>query len=355
MSAFGDLRQEVLRGMEGKNEGLPIGFHRLNKFVGIRKKIYTVVFGPTGSGKSALVHNAFILNPFDFVISKKNTQGMKLKVFLFSMERSRSYTLAKWVSRKIFLDKGILIPLNKLLGWWEHKIGREEFAYFDMYEEYIDRLLESVDIIEGAQNPTGVYKHVKAYAESHGKIIQIDDFHKEYIPNNPNEIVIPIVDHHGLYKTEKGMSKKEAIDKGSEYFQIFRDTYGYSPVDVAQLTRNLNNPLYAKMDSFEPTLDDVKESGRPAEDADQVISIFEPLRFRTKNLSYDAEMFVNQETGERYFRSISVLKNSYGESDISIGMAMQGATGFFKELPKASHMNNFQYEGVLDNSYFLNP
>lgn len=353
MSAFEDLRREVERGATGENEGLPMGFHRLNRFVGTRKRIYTVVFGPTGAGKSAFVHNAFILNPFDWVMSKHNKQGLKMKVMLFSMERSKIYTLAKWVSRKIFLSKGVLIPIQKLLGWWENKINDEDRMYFEMCEPYIDELMNCVDIIEGPQNPTGVYKYVKKYAESHGTLETIDEFTKKYTPYDPNIIVIPIVDHHGLYKTEKGMSKKEAIDKGSEYFQMFRDFYGYSPVDVAQLTRNLNNPLYSKMESFEPTLDDVKESGRPGEDADQVISIFEPLRFRTKNLSYEAEKFVNEETGERYFRSVSVLKNSYGESDISIGMAMQGATGFFKELPKKDHMNNFSYQSVLDNSYFL--
>lgn len=353
MSDFQKLRHEVIRGIEGKNEDIPMGFYRLNKFVGINHKLYTVVFGPTGSGKSALVHNAFILNPFEYIISKKNTQGRKLKVFLFSQERSKSLTIAKWVSRKIFLDHGVLIPLKKLIGRWEQKIDDTEFKYFEMYEDYITSLLQMVDIIEGPQNPTGIYKYVKAYAEAHGKIEVIDEFHKIYHPDDPNEIVIPIDDHFGLTRSEKGMNKKESIDKVSEYFQHFRDFYGYSPVGVSQLTRNLNNPLYAKMDSFEPTLDDVKESGRPGEDADQVISVFEPLRFRTKNLSYDAEKFVNEETGERHFRSISVLKNTYGESDINIGMAMQGATGFFKELPKPSNMLNFSYESVMDNSYFL--
>lgn len=305
------------------------------------------------SGKSALLHNAFILNPFEYIMSKHNTQKTKLKVILFSQERSKSYTLAKWISRRIFLDHGVLIPLKKLMGWWEKKIDHTEFAYFDMYEDYIESLLKVVDIIEGPQNPTGVYKYVKKYAEDHGTIEVVDEYHKIYHANDPSEIVVPIIDHFGLTKSEKGMSKKEAIDKTSEYFQHFRDFYGYSPVGVSQLTRNLNNPLFSKMDSFEPTLDDVKESGRPGEDADQVLSIFEPLRFRTKNLSYDAEKFVDEETGERHFRSVSVLKNSYGESDINIGMAMQGATGFFKELPKPSQMPIFSYESVTDNSYFL--
>lgn len=355
MSSYQNLKKEVDRGILGLNEGLPIGFPRLNKFIMLNKRLYTVVFGPTGSGKSAITDNAFILNPLDWIMSKQNTQGLKMKVFLFSMERSKVLRQAKWVSRKIFLEFGVIIPIQKLMGWWDNKIDKGDYVYFEACEEYLDTLDKCVEIIEGSQNPTGIYKYVKKYAESHGTVEHLDEFTKIYHADDPKEIVIPIVDHHGLFKTEKGMStKKEAIDKGSEYLQMFRDFYGYSPVDVAQLTRGLNNPLYAKMDSFEPTIDDVKESGRPGEDADQVLSIFEPLRFRTKNLSYDAEKFVNEETGERHFRSISILKNSYGESDISVGMAMQGATGFFKELPKPSFMSTFDYQSVRDNSYFIN-
>lgn len=353
MGAFDDLRGEIERGLNGDNEGLPMGFPRLNRFVRLNKRIYTVVMGSTGTGKSAFVHNSFILNPFDWVMSKNNTKGIKMKVFLFSMERSKVLLLAKWVSRKIFLDKGVLIPIQKLLGWWDRKIDQAEYQYFEQYEDYINRLTECVDIIGGSQNPTGVFKDVRAYAEANGKTIVYDEFHKEYIPNDPYEIVIPIVDHYGLTKIEKGMSKKEAIDKVSEYFQIFRDFYGYSPVGVAQLNRDISNPIYQKMDSFEPSLDNAKESGRYIEDSDQVLSIFEPLRYKTKNLNYNAEKFVNDQTGERHFRSVSILKNSYGESDISIGMAMQGATGFFKELPKPSHMEAFDYDTVLTNQYYL--
>lgn len=353
MNEFELLRKEVEKGITGDNEGLPIGFPRLNKYIRLNKRIYTVVFGPTGAGKSALVHNMFILNPFDWMKSRYNIKGKKLKVFLFSMERSKVLLLAKWVSRKIFLDHGVLIPLQKLLGWWENKIDDREKAYFEMYEDYISDLMSCVEVIEGPINPTGVYKLLKSYALSHGREEIKDEYTKIYHPTDPTEIVVPIFDHHGLTKIEKGMNKKEAIDKLSEHAQWSRDYLGYSPVDVAQLTRGLNNPLYSKQESFEPTLDDVKESGRPGEDADQVLSIFEPLRFKTKNLSYDAEQFVNQETGERHFRSISILKNSYGESDISVGTAMQGATGFFRELPKPKQMDNFSYQAVFDGSFFL--
>jgi hypothetical protein len=352
--SFDILKQEIEDGLEGKNNGLSMGFNRLNKYIGIRKRIMTLVFGASGSGKTAYVHSAYILNPYDHYMKTKAKSGIKFKVILFSMERSKVYIIAKWLSRKIFLDTGNLIPIQKMLGWWETKLTKEEHKLILEFEWYINELLEVVDIIEGAQNPTAIYKYVKNYAEENGKFEQKDEYTKVYIPNNPNEIVIIIEDHLGLTKLEKGMSsKKEAIDKVSEYNQWFRDVLGYSPVPVSQLTRNLSNPAFQKMDSFEPTIDDIKESGRPGEDSDVVISIFDPSRFKTNDVSYNAQKFIDTSNGANYFRSIKILKNTYGEDSIRCGMGFQGATGIFKELPKSKEMDNFEFESLFNGSYFL--
>lgn len=351
--SFEQLKAEIQAGIDGRNGGIPMGFDRLNRYIGIRKRILTLIFGSTGSGKSAYAHSSYILNPFDYYLANKH-KGVDMKIILFSMERSKVYTLAKWLSRKIFLEEGILIPIPKLLGWWDTKLTKDEHDLVLLFEDYINELLEIVDIVEGVQNPTGIYKYVKKYAEANGKFEVIDEFTKIYHPNNESAITIPIVDHYGLTKLEKGQaSKKEAIDKVSEYMQWFRDSLGYSPVGVSQLTRNLNNPIYQKVDSFEPTLDDVKESGRPGEDADVVISLFDPFRYKTTDPSYKVEKFIDNNTGGNYFRKVKILKNTYGEDSIKIGMAFQGATGIFRELPKSKDMENFDYNSLFNGSFFL--
>lgn len=353
MKEFDVLKQEVLRGLEGRNSGIPMGFERMNKYVGLRKRMYFLLFGATGSGKSAFCHSSFILNPFDWWYTHKDVTNIKLKFILFSMERSKVYTLAKWTSRKIFMDEGINIPIAKLLGWWDTKLTKDEHDLFLMYEDYINELTEMCDIIEGAQNPTGIYKYVKKYAEANGRIEELNEYDRLYHPNNNNEIVIVIADHMGLVKPEKNMNKKEAIDKTSEYFQWMRDFLGYIPVAVSQVNRDLSNPIYQKMDSFEPNLDQVKESGRPAEDSDVVISLFQPSRYKTNDASYNnVSKFISPE-GADCFRSIKILKNTYGESDLRIGMAFHGSTGTFKELPKPKHMEGFDYESLFTGQYFL--
>ena len=42
------LKEEVQAGLDGRNAGIPMGFNRLDKYIGLRKRIFTTVFGGTG-------------------------------------------------------------------------------------------------------------------------------------------------------------------------------------------------------------------------------------------------------------------------------------------------------------------
>ena len=38
--------------------------------------------------------------------------------------------------------------------------------------------------------------------------------------------------------------------------------------------------------------------------------------------------------GAKYFRNLRLIKNSYGEDDVRIGLGFMGQIGMFKELPR---------------------
>lgn len=48
-----------------------------------------------------------------------------------------------------------------------------------------------------------------------------------------------------------------------------------------------------------------------------------------------------------------LIKNSYGEDDIRIGLAFMGSVGLFKELPPRKHITDSDYESVINKSFFL--
>ena len=352
--SFEQLKKEVQAGLDGRNNGIPMGFNRLNRYIGIRKSMYTLIGGLTGSGKTSFVDDAYVLNPFDWYISKHNHSNIKLKIIYRSMERSRTYKMAKWVSRKIFLDHGIVISVNKLLGWTE-KMTKDEHDLFLMYEDYMGQMNEVITIIDGPENAVGIAKELKAHALENGSIEQIDQYNKIYVPNNENEITIVVIDHIGLLKTTKDQpTKKQCIDKMSDELRYARDFYGYSPVVVSQFNRDISNPIRIKNGDVEPQLEDFADSSSTQNDADVVLALFDPMRYKVEDPSgYDLNK-LRDDYGAKYFRSLRLIKNSYGEDDIRIGLGFLGQIGMFKELPRKKDITDSDYASVLNKTFFLN-
>ena len=300
-----------------------------------------------------MVDDAYVLNPFDWFISQDNPK-VKLKIIYRSMERSRTYKFAKWISRKIFLDYGIIIPVGKMLGWTD-KMTKDEHDIFLTYKEYMEKMEEVITIIDGPENPVGIAKELKEYALQNGKIEQLDKHNKIYIPNDENVITLVIIDHIGLLKTTKDLStKKQVIDKMSDELRYARDFFGYSPVVVSQFNRDISNPIRIKNGDVEPQLEDFKESSQTQDDADVILALFDPMRYKVTDPSgYDLNK-LKDEFGAKYFRSVRLIKNSYGEDDIRIGLGFLGQAGIFKELPKRKDITDADYQSVVDKTFFLN-
>lgn len=354
--SFQQLIAEVSAGLDGRNGGIPMGFERLNRYVSIRKSTYILVGGLTGSGKTSLVDDAFVLNPYDWIISKEGQKsGIELEIIYRSMERSKVYKLAKWASRKMFLDEATDIPIGKLLGWKGFdKLSKDEHDLFLSYKDYFDEMATKITIIDGPENPVGISKELKAHAEKNGKIEDIDKYNKVYIPNNPNKITIVVIDHIGLLKLTKELNtKKLAIDKLSNELRYARDMYGYVIVPISQFNRDIANPIRIKNGDVEPNLEDFKDSSSTQEDADIVLALFDPIRYKVEDPSgYDLDKFRDQ-YGAKYYRSLRLIKNSFGEDDLRIGLAFHGKTGIFSELPRVRDMEGFDYSSLYNGSFFL--
>ncbi len=310
MSKFSKLNQEIIDGINGKNSGIPMGFERLNNDVSIRRSMYYLIGGYTGSGKTSLADDAFVLNPMDYLFKEKPLD-IDMRIIYFSMERKENFKLAKWISRKIFLDTGKLIAINRIFGWSkkEERLTLNEHDLIIMYEEYIDALDSKIEIISGPQNPTGIRKYVDAYALKHGVLDTSNQWKPIYTPNNSKIITLIISDHIGLTKGEKDHPKgKSAIDKASEDKQRFRDLYGYSILDVSQFNRDIANPMRIKNGDVEPMLEDFKETGSTQENADVVLSLFDPMRYKVPDPSgYDLDK-LREIDGSKKYRSLKILK-----------------------------------------------
>jgi replicative DNA helicase len=219
----------------------------------------------------------------------------------------------------------------------------------------MEQMDDVITIIDGPDNNVGIAKHLKTHALERGKIEQLDEYNKIYVPDSGNEITIVVIDHIGLLKlTKEQSSKKQAIDALSGDLRYARDFYGYTPVMISQFNRDISNPIRIKAGDVEPATDDFKDSSNPGEDSDVILALFDPMRYKVSDPSgYDLDKLID-DYGAKYFRSLRILKNSYGIDDVRIGLGFLGEIGTFKELPKRKDITDSDYEQVTNKSFFLN-
>lgn len=368
VSIYDELLKDVNAGIEGKNQSIPIGLPKLGKYANIRKRILTLLFSTTGAGKSAMIDTIILNSCIDYM---ENPSQFKLKpdFQLFSMERSKIIRVAKWTCFRIFIKEGEEIQLPKLLGWWDEKLTKKEQSLVKEQKEFFDCLLNDyVTIHEGAKTPKEIYKTMKDHFENLGKYDLKKTIDKKtgkeketkfYLPNNENIVTIPIIDHGNLTKTtQEYPTKKQAIDKLVEFIQGFRDLEGAAPWWVSQVNRSISGVTRMKDGEHELILEDVKESSDITDAADLAISIFDPSKYgQSSKTGYNPIDFIDRTNGSNYFRSVQILKSSYGQDSLRIPFAFNGFCGQFKELKRRNELSDNEYQhllsDVLSKQYFL--
>lgn len=352
-----ELINKIEKGQQGKAVYFDVGIDRLDEDnIKLFPSCYTSIGGFPGSGKTAMFHEAYVLKPYAnwIELKKKGLTDIELYWLIWSMERPLIETKMKWVARKLFVDTmntkyPILLDVPFLNGFKASKVTNEVkekvYATFD----YIEEMFSYIEIKSGQVNPTGIYRAVKDYAETVGKIEKTTYTTKDgltfsqstYVKNNPNRITIIGIDHLGKLKgeTHEGIylkpESRELIQKISDYCsQDFRDFYGFSPVVVIQFNRGMENTARFGNGTVIPQPSDFKNSSNPYEDSDVVIALFNPYKMGEKSFNgINLKSLVNK-NGANRGRFWVTLKNSYGIDDAIYPLRFIGETGYIDVLPK---------------------
>lgn len=369
---FDNFLQFVEDGRKGKNRGIPMGFKRLDRYLrGVQKKKIYLVGGPTGTGKTAFVDEAFILNPYKWI--KETNAKEKLKVFYYSFEIDIESKISKWVSYKLFMDEGIIVDPEHIVGMdMENENDSVNRLSDDLYQkiknckEYFDEMFTFIEFEDVAIGPTAIFKQVESYCLENFKPISykrvVGGKEKEilyYKPRNPDEYIIVIIDHIGLVKQERSkgenVTKKINLDKLSHYMIELRNRFKVTPVLVSQFNRELGDVQRQRFKELTPQLEDFKDTGNTQEDANVVIALFSPKRYNITNyLGYDLQN--SKHNILDYFRAAFVIKNRGGRDGVVLATRFLGECGYYEELPQSSDFekNPDWYKKVSDFSKSFN-
>ena len=348
MSIFTSFVRQVDLGREGRHRGIRIMLPVYNNIVnGIQRKAYTLVGGNTGTGKTAFVDYAYVLLPMREWM-KDESGKPDFRIIYFSMERSREFKIAKWICALLYLDHRIVIDTRAVLSQGGN--GRLDDGVYEKimaYRGFFDSIENRLVILDGRQKPKDVARILRNHAAKYGTFT-IDAHGEESYTPASDEVVMVVIDHIGKVRRETRVSEKESIDELSGVMGDCRDILGYAPVVIQQFNRDVADPNRMKMQGFEPRLEDFKGSANTQEDCDIALTLFNPFRYGLMNYGdYQIDKFVDGH-GRNRFRSIKVLKNSYGDDDVSVGMNFIGECGLFKEMPRPRDMRPEHYKAAIN-------
>ncbi len=295
--------------------------------------------------------SSFAHNPYeDWKLNKR--EKIKLKIFIWSLEISREILMTKFICRSIFRDHGLLVDINYVLSRGKNHISDEIYMLVRGYAKYYEEFEDVVTIL-GPDNPTGIRNAILQYIHANGKeqtktiTVTEDGVHKQrvifdrYLPSHPNTIIIAIVDHLNILKTERSFTKKQNIDKLTEYMVEISNRYNVSPVLVQQINRSVESVDRQRANTIDIMISDFKETGDTTDAAHFIFALNYPWRWQVpKYYGYNTK-----ELGDRA-RFLSILKSRDGVANTYIGPQFVGEVGMFRELPKAELMTAADYQQI---------
>lgn len=354
-----ERREKLLAG--GVNS-IPSPFLRFsNDFIGLEQATYYIFTSFTKGGKSQLV--SFLLYNALMFCYKNPESKASLKILYVALEETPERVLTRFISWLLYEHtnhKVHISPSDLRSSKNDSPLPEEVLSIINSkeVEDIIDYFEEHIVFIE-EKNPTGIYKACRKYAEENGTVVTKpakyrDDFGKiqeteafdYYVPNNPNEYVIPVIDTINIVESERGYNKKQSIDKLSEYLAIYlRNRYGQSPIVIQQQNTDNESIESVRFNRTRPTTAGLGDSKYTAHDANIVLGIFSPYKFGLKDyLGYPIDKFKD------HFRTLEVLVNRDGELGGIVPLFFDGAVCSWAELPKLDNTKemNMVYAHLKD-------
>lgn len=327
----------------GNVNSIPSPFSRYTDYlVGVEQETYYIVTGYSGGAKSQFSYYYFVFEPLMFLYNNRDKYpDLKYTIFCLPLEETPERITQRFMSYLLFrLSNGrYLISPKNLRSSENSKPAPKEILETLSSKEFLDILNffeRSITFVLDV-TPLQFYEKVKKYCEDNGKVyykkvLKSDEFGNEYeaeefdhyVPNNPKEYVIALVDHISLLPAS---DIKETIISFSKYMVSLRNRYKVSPVIVQQQSASNESLDAFKLERSRPTRANLADSKYTGRDANIIISIYNPFGHNIKSYAgYD----LTELRGNARF--IELLKNRDGPENVALGLLFNGACAYFREL-----------------------
>lgn len=373
---LGELKDIKVQKDSGKIFCIPFtSYPKLAESVpGIVPGMITMITAGSGVGKTQVTKALAVREPLEYALRN----NVKLKIFYFALEESEQEFIDTMICNFISARCNIRMDLLTLQGYKKRSLDQ---ATMDLIENNIDdveTLLGNVEVIDSVYNPTGIYKYCRDHADKNGKHIfedrefikkKIDEdgntytkkemtkVYSHYEPDDPNAIVVVVVDHMSLLTPEKDKvtgqmrNQHQTMAQWSTNYALKQITkhWNWAVVNVIQQEQSGEKEQFTNrgesiQKKTEPSLAGFANNKEIQRDAKVVIGVYSPDRYGFEEYhGYDIRRFRDS------FRAIKILKNRFGAPNKYFHYLFDGATNRFKELPKSTEKVELKnYENAAD-------
>jgi hypothetical protein len=278
----------------------------------------------------------------EFINNNKN-----IYILYFSFEMSSEVLLAKLLSIYIWETFHKELSYSQILSLTE-EISDENYDYIKQSIDWLNAIEPRMTIIDKSVSPKAVYAITKNWALEHGRLVEIDEHRSDYIPDDPEQMLIGIMDHIRLLASGTEPGTKAKIDECMDYCVGLRNKMLITWCILVQLNREFKSMDRRNSNYQYLQLNDLADSSSPAQSAELVIGIFDAWREKMKACEgYKVDQLKDS------FRFLQLLKNRFGESNKNVGVSFYGSIGLWKELPKPDEIDNYSDYIYLDPSQHL--
>lgn len=334
MSVVDNLYTVIDNGRKGLNKGLSTGLTKLDRITGgVQKGVYTTIFGLSGTGKTNLLIYSYIYRIL------KDNPDKNITIIEYSLEVSAEIIFAKLLSlyiEEVFHKK---IPFTELLSK-SLILSDERFKYVLEAKSWLKSIEPKLIIFDKGLTAKRLYSSIMPILLEKGKKEKQGD-REVYIPNDPEQLILVLVDHMSIVLPENGRTLKQEMDLISQYLLTLRNKYQISPVVLMQQNREASSTERRKMELTEPDQNSVRDSSSIVQDCEILLAIYSPIKDKLKH--YRGYNVIGEDGFGDVLKSIIVLKNRYGISDKVIPVAFMGSIGKFEELPAPEEITNIEY------------
>lgn len=254
------LLHQIETGREGTNWGYTMGLPKLEEVVdGVTQGTYTLVFSPTGTGKTSIVLYSYIFCPLMEHIDDDNYECT-----YFSLEMSGEMLYAKLLSLYIFEKYNVELSTKELLSRKRnYTLSEENYSIVRECMPWLKKVEEKVHVYDKSLNADSLYSILMKRIETDGSFEQVNEHQKIYHMHNENLVHTVVIDHLSLVRRSGGRSLKEEMDLISAYLVTLRNKCKISPVVIMQTNRNSTSMDRRKEGLNNMRIDDTKDTGAP--------------------------------------------------------------------------------------------